>query len=372
MKGIHKLPNGSWRVRVAIGKRSRGGVQREKTFLPDTGLREMKKWQDDTKADLRRIALRPAKGTLEADAPRYLERMQNRLDFPKDRKFDLQAWFALFGKRNRHTIKREEVTKQVKDWLAEGVAASTIRHRLTALSSLFVELDGDEAYNPAKGVRRPTEPEAQPDFRSPDTIISALDALASRVAKNNRGWKTLARAMVLTYTGVRPSQMMRINPTSHIFLDESQPKVFIPAGKGGKAHWKPLTPGGVAAFRLFVNSGAMEKFSTSGFYKSWMLACEQAGVERFNPYKLRHSYATLLRRGGVDVADVQELLGHKSAKTTQRYAAVSPEKLSRAVSAFQKGWRIVPALDPAQVASPPSSPPILRPSETARGLRQKP
>src|SRR4051812_30325499 len=74
-------------------------------------------------------------------------------------------------------------------------------------------------------------------------------------------------------------------------------------------------------------------------HRRGMLAATQAGVEKVNPYKLRHSYATLLRRGGVDVADVQELLAHKSSKTTQRYAAVIPEKLATATTAFQKLWR---------------------------------
>jgi hypothetical protein len=78
------------------------------------------------------------------------------------------------------------------------------RSPLTALSSLYTELDGDEAYNPVKGVKRPKEPELQPDFRPPEVIVAVLDALAWRAAKRNRGWKTLARALVLTYTGMRP------------------------------------------------------------------------------------------------------------------------------------------------------------------------
>jgi integrase len=362
-KGIHKLPNGHFRVRVAFGDRCRGGVQKERTFPAGTGLKEMRKWQEDTKADLRRSAMRPAKGTLEADAPRYLERVQNRIAFPKKRKPQIEAWFPNFGKRGRHTIKQPEVRQQVKDWLAAGVSASEIRKRMTALSQLYTELDGDEAYNPVKGIKRPKEPEPQPDFRPPDVILAVLDALAWRAAKRNRGWKTLARALVLTYTGVRPSQMMRIDPASHIFLDDELPKVFVPAGKGGKSHFKPLTPGGVAAFRLFILSGAKGKFSTSAFYKSWMLAAKQAGVEKFNPYKLRHSYATLLRRGGLDVADVQELLGHKNPKTTQRYAAVIPAKLASAAGAFQKLWRPSPANVPANGTSPRSSPRILKVSD---------
>jgi integrase len=91
--------------------------------------------------------------------------------------------------------------------------------------------------------------------------------------------------------------MMRIDPATHIFLEDELPKVLVPRRQRGKAHWKPLIPGGVAALRPFINSGAKGKFSTSAFYKSWMLAAVQARVEKFNPYKLRHSYATLLRRG---------------------------------------------------------------------------
>jgi site-specific recombinase XerD len=61
-------------------------------------------------------------------------------------------------------------------------------------------------------------------------------------------------------------------------------------------------------------------------------------VARFNPYKLRHSYATLMRRGGADIADVQVMMGHRSPKTTQRCAMVIPEKLVGAMRGFQAEW----------------------------------
>jgi hypothetical protein len=155
---------------------------------------------------------------------------------------------------------------------------------------------------------------------------------------NNRGWKTLARALVLAPTGMRPSQMMRLDPELHIrsYLDEDVPMIEVPSGKGGKTHWKPLTSDGVAAFRLFLRVGAVGPFSTSSFYKSWMLACKAANVAPFNPYKLLHTDATLLRRAGADIADIQELLGHKSPKTTQRYAMVVPEKLVAATQRVEK------------------------------------
>jgi integrase len=65
--------------------------------------------------------------------------------------------------------------------------------------------------------------------------------------------------------------------------------------------------------------GAWGRFSQSSVYKSWKQACDEAEVPFFNPYKLRHSYATALRAQGMDLADVQELMGHKSATTTRRF-----------------------------------------------------
>jgi site-specific recombinase XerD len=63
-----------------------------------------------------------------------------------------------------------------------------------------------------------------------------------------------------------------------------------------------------------------------------------ADVTRFNPYKLRHSFATRLRREGADLADVQALLGHENPKTTARYAQVSVDKLITAVQRMERGW----------------------------------
>ena len=110
-------------------------------------------------------------------------------------------------------------------------------------------------------------------------------------------------------------------------------------GKNGKPHWKPLTAEAIEAFRQFIEVGAFGKFSASSVYKSWKLSCEDAGVPFFNPYRLRHTYATTLRAGGMDLADVQELLGHTSSKTTERYAMVSAPKLLTARNALDDAWQ---------------------------------
>src|SRR5713101_626888 len=189
--GIYELESGGFRVRVAVGDWKRGGQQRDTTFPAGTALRKMKDWQTDKRAMLKRQRFVPATGTLEADIPRYLDTLEHKPRLASDRKYQLEAWVERLGTRRRHTITRPEVEQQVKTWERGGVAASTIRHRLTALSKLYEELDGEDGSNPVKGVKRPTEPDPQPDARPVAMIEAVLDELWFRTAMNNRGWKTL-------------------------------------------------------------------------------------------------------------------------------------------------------------------------------------
>jgi integrase len=321
-----------------VGDRKTGPPPKEKRFPKGTALRALRTWRDDRKAEMRRADIRPVRGTLAGDAERYLAIMRQRLKHPEHREKETKSWFPRFGDRRRDSIEKEEIRQQVLDWEVEGLAASTIKHRLSALSQLYETLDGNGTYNPTRGLKRPKEPTPTPDGRSPATIQKVLAALEARVKKWNRGWKTLARVKVIALTGMRHSQVMRLTRDDIVLEHQTPHVVVVDPGKDGAPHVKPLTPEGVEAFELFVAKGAFGEFSQSSVYKSWKLACEDAGVAFFNPYKLRHSYATALRAEGMDLADVQLLLGHKSSKTTARYAGVAPDMLTKASELLDKAW----------------------------------
>lgn len=350
--GIYKLEDGSYRVVAHVGNSRLSQRRKEKRFAADTGIREMKRWQANTRAALSREKLRIRRDTLTADVPRYMTVMKRRLKHPDLREDEINAWLPAFGERRRDAIEGEEIRQQVLRWEAEGFAASTINHRLSALSQLFEVLDGKKAYNPVLEIARMKEPKAKPGGKSPETIQKVFAALEARVQKYNRGHKTLARLKAIALTGMRHSQVMRLE-SDHVFVDHDPPFVIVEEpGKDGEPHAKPLTPDGVEAFKLFVSAEAWGQFSQSAVYKSWKLACEQAGVRFFNPYKLRHSYATALRAQGMDLADVQELMGHKSAKTTQRYAMVAPKKLAAAAELLHEAWH--PSKRPAASGEKPA------------------
>jgi len=58
-------------------------------------------------------------------------------------------------------------------------------------------------------------------------------------------------------------------------------------------------------------------------------AADRAQVPDITPHSLRHTAATQMLDGGADLREVQEMLGHSSLRTTQRYTHVSIEQLRR-------------------------------------------
>ena len=83
----------------------------------------------------------------------------------------------------------------------------------------------------------------------------------------------------------------------------------------------------VAHDALLVNA-AGQRISTQGIARVVAMTAKDAAIAtRVTPHMIRHSVATLLLRCGADIRVVQEVLGHASIATTQRYTHVSKDQL---------------------------------------------
>src|SRR5215471_1110496 len=104
--GIYRI-NSGFRVKVSVGSRERGGLSDEQAFPHGAALRDMKGWQIQRRAELKRQMTRPALGTLEADIPTYMKAVKNRLSYSDSREDEVNAWLDRFASRRRHTITRK-------------------------------------------------------------------------------------------------------------------------------------------------------------------------------------------------------------------------------------------------------------------------
>jgi integrase len=117
----------------------------------------------------------------------------------------------------------------LENWRLQGLAASTVNHRRTALQHLWTVLNGRNNPNPVRDVPKQQEPE--PAVRAlPYTQIEAILAALPDVGQGLSGKardgdsKTKARLRVMAYTGIPAAQLRRLKP-EHIDWDAGTMRV---------------------------------------------------------------------------------------------------------------------------------------------------
>ena len=121
---------------------------------------------------------------------------------------------------------------------------------------------------------------------------------------------------------MRPSQMGRLT-RADFHLQEPIPYVSVPRGKRGRLAAVPLVDEAVAAGRAFIAREAFGPWSTPSANKAIRTAARKAKLEPFTVYQIRHSFATWLRHAGADLADIQDLYGHR---TRRRRGSTRPRR----------------------------------------------
>src|SRR5262245_47357033 len=144
------------------------GVQQELRFAPGTDLDRLRKERDQLRADLHDVSPALARGTLAADAARYLKRIANRPGSKSDRSH-LRAWLDRLGPKLRSRITREDVELALAAWRKRGThvggrgtrerkaleqpaSETTLKERYRILRHLYKTLDGPKARTPLDDV----------------------------------------------------------------------------------------------------------------------------------------------------------------------------------------------------------------------------
>ncbi len=269
---------------------------------------------------------------------------------------------------------------RIQAWLAElhrSHSPATLGRKLSAARAFFRFLirEGEVKSDPTAGLPAPKTPQRLPRPLAVDDCAALMvprrpgresrSSARSSVAKL-RTLRDRALVELLYGTGIRVGELVSLNVRDWD-LQRSEIRVF---GKGRKervvpaprfaremleAYLEVRRRPGILAEPLFTalrprREAATRRLGERDVRRILRSRGLAAGIaERVHPHRLRHSYATHLLDMGADLREIQELLGHVSLSTTQKYTAVSTERLRQVYD------RAHPRADtPAESASPPS------------------
>lgn len=220
---------------------------------------------------------------------------------------------------------------------------ATIARKLSAIRSffLFLEKSGVIRENPASDILTPKLGKYIPSYLSVDEVFRLLERPEQQ---KPLGLRDLAVMEVLYSCGLRVSELESMN-ISNIDFEERLTKI---TGKGNKERIVPIGRQALNAVRAYIDAtqylrktagaeiqdaplflnfrgGRLSSRSIARIIKRY--AKESGLTSEISPHSVRHSFATHLLDGGADLRSVQELLGHVSLSTTQKYTHVSLDRL---------------------------------------------
>jgi integrase/recombinase XerC len=232
-----------------------------------------------------------------------------------------------------------------------GNKKASVARKLATLRSFlkFITAEGSIESNPARNVSSPKLESRLPDYMTLDSVTDLIEAPDTT---SDYGKRDRCILELLYGSGLRVSELVGLN-LGDISLSEGLLRVV---GKGRKERIVPFGNRAAEALKEYLSVRGRKiksrppeharKGATSGEavflnFRGGRLTGRSIGniVDRHvsklaqrlkvHPHTLRHTFATHMLSAGADLRAIQELLGHESLSTTQKYTHVSVEQLVR-------------------------------------------
>ena len=261
---------------------------------------------------------------------------------------DLAIFLRIIGKdeilsaTDLEALEVHDFRRFLSDRAAHYINKSSMGRELSSVKNFFKWLDVNNVLkNPAVSViNAPRKPKVLPKALDADDAFNLLDESVAMASCAWQGLRDKAILILLYGCGLRISEALALNVG-----DISAESEFLRIkGKGNKERIVPLLPiiwQNIEAYLtnspysnnvgepLFVGARG-ERLSPRIVQRQVQKLRGRLGLaDTLTPHALRHSFATQLLQEGVDLRSIQELLGHSSLITTQRYTDVQTQTLER-------------------------------------------
>jgi integrase/recombinase XerD len=238
----------------------------------------------------------------------------------------LELFFKYFNDKDPLTISMEEVSSFVYDFIVNNGYSASYQNQMISAIKTFYRISGKSNFN-LQLIERPRRSRALPKVFSKEEV--------KRILNSTRNTKHKLLLWIIYSCGLRRSEATNIRLTD---LDRDRGVLHIREGKGrvdrivpvSKKVWEKLDEyiDGFHPGKYLFEGQTGGRYSVESVYRVFKEALKKAGIKKeVGVHSLRHSYATHLHESGLDIRYIQELLGHKSTRTTEIYTHVSRRNL---------------------------------------------
>ena len=223
-----------------------------------------------------------------------------------------------------------------------GISAAARARKLSSIKSFYKYLTVRTKQleeNPVAELEYPKLRKSLPKYLTLDQSAALLQAVSGQNEKRD-----YAILMLFLNCGIRRSELVGLNLT-----DVYEDRIRV-VGKGNKerfVYFGSACRKAIDAYleerkqielsdnRALFGSRDKNRISVTAVHRLVKKALLQAGLDstQFSAHKLRHTAATMMLSGGVDVKTVQEVLGHENLNTTQIYTHIESTELKIAAEA---------------------------------------
>ena len=282
-------------------------------------------------------------------------------------KNDLDLFLKFISKKNKNlTEVNEDLFKEYLHGLSkDNIKTSSLNRKISSLKRFFkfLEIEGIIKNNPALEIKQAKSAKNLPKYLSPEEIFKLLNYLKDD--QSHFSIRLSCMIEILYASGLRVSELIAL-PVSAIGKNVIDGKVTFKnylnvTGKGNKERIAPLNQTTLKVLEKYLiarkemgheNSkwlfcgkirinknvnqirhkalvGIDEHLTRQRFNQMLKELAVKAGIDerKISPHVIRHSFASHLLNGGMDLRVLQELLGHSDISTTQIYTHILDSKL---------------------------------------------
>lgn len=320
-----KTASGETRYRAVI--RKKGYPPQRQTFSRRT---DATRWIKQTEAEIEQgihlKTIEAKKHTLSALIERYIEFYV--ADNRKDRKriSQLRWWQSELGDFLLTEMTAPRLS-EMKQKLGKGRSPATVNRYLAALSHVFTMAVNEWEWmddNPMRKVKRPTEPRGRVRYLSEEEKARLLKVVKASTVK-----ELYPIVLLAISTGMRQGEILNLKWQD---VDFEKGRCILHDTKNGDRRSVPLVGQAKSVLREF---GKVRNLNSDLVFpgrnpskplfirKCWLEVVKDAEIDDFRFHDLRHTAASYLAMSGASLAEIAEILGHKTLSMVRRYAHLS-------------------------------------------------